>query len=266
MRTDNETPVHTDRMSLENLFTQYLRGQAGRLAAGAPLPELGSELELHDASPLQGVDPRLAWDEAVAALRTRSPKATLASATAVPDWGGLVAAQEPALDLAFAAGNFPQMVRNLTLLLKGEAPEATSPPRPQGSPTLKAWAEAAGRETYPRPLLAAGVLRLAKEYDGASRILDSRVADCPDDWKPALRNEQAALAWHAGRTRQALALWQQMGDGFVPALFNQGMAALFLDRPADALDPLRRAVSALPESGSWHHLARLYLTLAEVRQ
>ena len=48
-------------------------------------------------------------------------------------------------------------------------------------------------------------------------------------------------------------------------LFNRGMAALFLGRPAEAREPLRQAVAQLPEKGSWHHLARLYLTLAEMR-
>jgi len=49
----------------------------------------------------------------------------------------------------------------------------------------------------------------------------------------------------------------------VPILFNRGMAALFLDRPADARAALRTAVEKIPESSGWHHLGRLYLALAE---
>jgi hypothetical protein len=48
-------------------------------------------------------------------------------------------------------------------------------------------------------------------------------------------------------------------------LFNRGMAALFLGESADARAALSRAVALLPESSAWHHLARLYLTLAEAR-
>ena len=38
--------------------------------------------------------------------------------------------------------------------------------------------------------------------------------------------------------------------GHLPTLFNRGMAALFLGRPADARGPLGQAVSRLPEDGS----------------
>jgi len=48
----------------------------------------------------------------------------------------------------------------------------------------------------------------------------------------------------------------------VPVLFNRGMAALFLDRPAEARADLRKATERLPESSGWHHLGRLYLALA----
>ena len=78
-------------------------------------------------------------------------------------------------------------------------------------------------------------------------------------------NEEAALAWHSGKRKEAAAKWEKCGD-HVPALFNRGMAKLFLGKPAEAAAPLRQAIASLPESGSWHHLARLYLTLAEMRQ
>jgi hypothetical protein len=50
-----------------------------------------------------------------------------------------------------------------------------------------------------------------------------------------------------------------------PAQFNRGMAALFTDRPAAARPLLKAAIAQLPESSAWHHLGRLYLTLAEMR-
>ena len=68
------------------------------------------------------------------------------------------------------------------------------------------------------------------------------------------------------RRDEASGLWQTRGDHkHLPTLFNRGMAALFLGRPAEAREPLSRAVSGLPDDNSWHHLARLYLTLAEMR-
>src|SRR5437764_1294252 len=89
---------------------------------------------------------------------------------------------------------------------------------------------------------------------GAAQAADPRPA-----W------EEAALAWHAGRREEAARLWAGI-EGSVPALFNRGMAALFLGKPAAAVAPLRQAVAQLPESSSWHHLGQLYLTLAEMRQ
>jgi hypothetical protein len=43
------------------------------------------------------------------------------------------------------------------------------------------------------------------------------------------------------------------------------MAALFMDQAAQARTWLAEAVAQLPEAGAWHHLGRLYLTLAESR-
>jgi hypothetical protein len=43
------------------------------------------------------------------------------------------------------------------------------------------------------------------------------------------------------------------------------LAALVLDRPAEARPWLTQAVAQLPEDGAWHHLGRLYLALAGTR-
>ncbi|HMC64247.1 MAG TPA: hypothetical protein VKI65_04850, partial [Gemmataceae bacterium] len=50
-----------------------------------------------------------------------------------------------------------------------------------------------------------------------------------------------------------------------PVLFNQGMAALFLGRSAEAHSPLSRAVSQLSDENGWHHLGKLYVALAEMK-
>ena len=43
------------------------------------------------------------------------------------------------------------------------------------------------------------------------------------------------------------------------------MAALFLDQTAEARTALLQAVAQLPEDSGWHHLGKLYLALAEMR-
>jgi tetratricopeptide (TPR) repeat protein len=259
---DHEHPVTNDLLSLSDLFARYVSSQASRIQESGLTPDLGSEVVLHDAGPVQAVDPRMAWDEAVVALNAGA-KPSLPAPSSVPDWRGLVSAQEPALDLAFCAGNFPQMVRNLSLLLQGGTSAQTNP---FPSASLAIWAEQASRKPFPQPLLAIGLLRLAQDFDKANRLLKERAADVPAEWKSAWKNEEAALAWHAGRREEAASVWSKGDAEHVPTLFNRGMAALFLGKPVEAREPLRQAVAKLPESGSWHHLARLYLTLAEMRQ
>jgi hypothetical protein len=58
-------------------------------------------------------------------------------------------------------------------------------------------------------------------------------------------------------------MWQ-MQPASAPVLFNQGMAALFLGRAAEARSPLSRAVSHLLDNNGWYHLGKLYLALAEM--
>jgi len=77
-------------------------------------------------------------------------------------------------------------------------------------------------------------------------------------------NEEAALAWHRGQAEAASKMWQAQ-EASIPVLFNRGMAALVLEQTAAAQEALQQAVARLPETSSWHHLARLYLTLADAR-
>ena len=270
MRQEPNTPVTADPLSLSELLARYVSDQAVRFRTGGEGPDLGGEVLLHDAGSAQTIDPRLAWEEALTALTLagRSPAAGLVP---VPEWKALVAAQEPALDLAFCVGNFPQMVRNLSLLLQGSwgtqnPPLAENRTRPFESTALVEWAEQAGRKPFPQPLLAVGVLRLAQRFDLADALVRQRDGAVPAEWKAAWVNEEAALAWHAGRRAEAADLWLTRGDNdYLPTRFNRGLAALFLGKPVEARAPLGQAVARLPEDNSWHHLARLYLALAEMR-
>src|SRR5262249_34491554 len=109
-----------------------------------------------------------------------------------------------------------------------------------------------------------GALRLAKQFDQARELLSAHQAEIPAGWRAGWANETAALAWHGGRWGEAFTVWQSQ-DKSVPVLFNRGMADLFREQPGQAGTWLAEAVSQLPESGPWHHLGRLYLTLAENR-
>jgi hypothetical protein len=255
----SRTPEPTDRpppLPLAELFTRYLDRQVDAQARGLVHAGSGGEVEPYDTGPILPVDARLAWSNAVAAC----PDTPAAGWPVPPEWAALVAGQEPAVAVPFCLGNFPQLVRDLHSLVAGTDPlAARKPVRPLATDNLAAWARR--QKSYPDTLLAAGVLRLAQHFDAAEAAL-GREEDAPSRWRPARANEAAALAWHAGRHAEALAMWQAQ-PASVPVLFNRGMALLFLGRPAEARGPLSEAVAGLPETSAWHHLGKLYLTLAD---
>ncbi len=258
----HETPVQP---TLPELMARYLNQQAGAHAAGLAAFDPSGEVVPFEAGPVQPVDPRPAWEEAVAVLPLEHKKSSGQALAAPPHWPNLVAAHEPVVALAFCVGNYPQLLRNLHMVLhKANLTEL----RPQGGrplpvPALLEWAkEVAANKQFPHMLLAVGALRLAKHFDEAADYLRTHEKSAPAQWRAAWANEKAALAWHRGQAEEALSQWQAQ-EATVPVLFNRGMAALFLGKTADARAALTEAVAQLPEAGGWHHLGRLYLTLAQ---
>jgi len=258
MRPENDLP------SLEQLLAGYLELRTESARAGWLEAEEGEVLP-HDAGSAPPIDHRLAWDEAVAALAhtpaRQRPSPRLLDSAQMQEWRLLTTAQEPVTALPFCVGNFPQMVRNLQDLLQPH--EEGQPAEPLPVPGLTRWAESVAGNGPSLALLAAGLLRLARQYERAGELL-RRTRPVEHCWSAAWQNEEAALAWHAGRREEAGRLWDSSGD-YLPAAFNRGLSALFLDRPAQARAALAPVVEKLPEDSSWHHLARLYLTLAEIR-
>jgi hypothetical protein len=251
---------------LHDLFARYLARQASAHEEGLGLADLGDEVTPYDAVPVQPVEPRLAWTEAVAVLSALGLPAATRPGRVPPDWPTLVAGHEPEIALPFCLGNFPQMVRHLPALLHN--PDLGAPRVAAGRtvpvPGLEEWAQGAARSgDCGQALVAAASLRLARQFDAAGRLLGG-LRDVPAEWQPVLANEQAALAWQRGDHDAARAAWRAQPES-VPVLFNRGQAALFLGDAAEARTCLSRAAAGLPEDGAWHHLARLYLALAEMR-
>jgi tetratricopeptide (TPR) repeat protein len=259
------TPV---QKSLPELLAQYLQRQVSAHAAGLGFADASGEVEPYDAVPAQPVEPRLAWDEACAVFRHFPPGVPARSGKAPGDWPTLVAGQESVPALAFCLGNYPQLVRDLHSLLQASDLKAlrTSSLRPLPAPGLLGWAaQATQKGQYPQALLAAGVLRLARQFEQAEEQLRRCREEAPEEWQAVVANEEAALAWHRGRVEEAAAMWRSQPES-VPVLFNRGMAALFLGDLAEARSCLNRAAAQLPEESAWHHLGRLYLALAEARR
>jgi len=251
--------------NLADLMSRYLQRQADACAVGAAASP--DEVTPYEAGPVQPIDPKLAWDEALTVFKLAGQPADTRTWKAPPGWPSLVAGHEPVLALAMSAGNFPQLVRNFHMIL--QTTELTKlkpqPGRATLAPELADWAnDTAGRKQFPQVLLALGALRLAKQFDTADAFAQKHDPQVPASWRMAWDNERAALAWHAGRAEEALAIWQKL-EPTVPALFNRGMAELFLGETGAGREHLAAAVARIPESSAWHHLGRLYLTLAQGR-
>src|SRR5262249_15110665 len=96
---------------LAELLARFLHGQAVVHEAGLAPPPTG-EVVPYEAAPSQTADPKLAWEESLAVLPFYAPSYSGGSQgrakglKAPPDWPALVAAQEPALGVAFCLGNF----------------------------------------------------------------------------------------------------------------------------------------------------------------
>jgi len=248
---------------LNDLLARFLDKHANALQAGLAGFDANAEVTPFEAGPVQPIDPKLAWDETLTAVRAFSPELDAKSCQAPPHWPNLVASHEPVVALAFAAGNFPQLVRNFHVILHKANLTEMRPKagRPVEAPALLAWADQVqAKAQFPQALLALGALRLAKQYVKAHDLAKALEAKVPANWQAAWANEKAALLWHQGQADEARSFWQSLAVS-TPVLFNRGMADLFLGNTTAARKPLTDAVAQLPEASSWHHLGRLYLTL-----
>lgn len=262
----HETPVQP---KLDELLTGYLQRKAGDHAAGLVTfdPAAEAEVVLHEAGPVQPIDAKLAWVESLVVAGFYVPFVDSRLWRAPPNWPSLVSGHEPVVALACALGNFPQLVRHFHTLLQAPNLGQLRPlaGRAASVSMLLDWVREVARQVqFPQLLLGLGALRLAKHFEEADKIIQAQDADVKPEWRTAWENEKAALAWHRGQHQAARELWHKL-EPIAPVLFNRGMADLFLDEPAAAQGALTQAVAILPDDGAWHHLGRLYLTLAQTR-
>jgi tetratricopeptide (TPR) repeat protein len=219
--------------------------------------------------PVQPLDPKLAWDEALAVLPLYHPLSPGTNRRkAPPHWSQLVAGHESIVAIAFSAGNFPQLMRNFHTILTQPNLVEMRPTggQPAAASDLRGWADdIAAKKQYPEMLLALGAFRLARQFDEADKFVNAHDANIPSEWRAGWENEKAALAWHSGRCEEARQMWRAL-EPTAPVLFNRGMSALFAHDFTDAKQQLTAAIAQLPASSAWHHLGRLYLTLTELRK
>lgn len=239
-----KTADMTTQPSLEDLTVRFLASRSDAAAAAVGHGE--GEVEPFEVAAGFRVDPRAAWNDA-------THQHTAAAVQPPPDWATLVNQPAATFAVAMAAGNFPQCVRDLQPLLADFDPDELRPtgsqsPQP-GLTGLRNWVAKHGAK---HAALAAGLARLIGDFDTAGQLLPADAV-----------NERAALLWHRGDCRAALAAWDAMPDS-PEAHFNRGMARLFLGDAAGAKPDFEAAIYAIPESSGWNALARLYLAVAEI--
>jgi hypothetical protein len=243
--------------SLAELMAGYLsKAEVSPTDAGT------GQVEAYDTGLSHPVDAALAWRGALASLaRVGGDKAALAKPA---EWLTLVQSRESNPAIVMAAGNYPQMLRDLPGLVQAEhlADLRSFRTRSFDLPGLVDWAHRTSMVSFAGRMLAAGVLRLAGQFDAAGEML-GRKAGLSADQLLVWQNERAALHWCAGENDQAIELWRRIPDSAF-GLFNLGMAALF-DQPAESIAFLQAAIKRLAEDDPWRHLAGIYLALAEMR-
>ena len=252
--------------TLADLTMRFVNRPIDAASIEAEAGALG-DVEPHEVSVGFRADPRLAWQEGLAVLAATGLRDTGKPLTAPSEWSAVVVRHESIATQPFAIGNYPQRVRDLTALLQAKD---LSQLRPIGdtrmvSPSLRSWAaKQAEKAQFPQALQAAGILRSAHDFEQAEKVLNDLRDNVPEQWKTAFANEEATLMWQMGSVDKAAAIWDQLPEN--PAvLFNRGMAALFLNQTTKARENLKKAIAVLPETDGWHHLASLYLALAEMR-
>lgn len=227
------------------------------------LTAYGSEVETYDAVPAQAIDPRQAWDGALEAVQQFTDTKKLGQ---IPTgWATLVGGIESMTGLPMAAGNFPQLVRDWLPLVHATSLNETLKSKSPGQDVagLSSWIESTAHSGDPiKWLLAAGLLRLTKRFDGAENLLKSKSPT--KELKSAFANEEAAIQWQRGNHAAARKQWAKQPDS-AAVQFNRGMADLFCENAKSAEVNLKGAVARLPESSGWHHLGLLYLALAQSR-
>ena len=246
----------TTTPSLAELFAGYLnRTDVAHADSSAGV------VETYDTGLSHPVDASLAWRGALACLTEAD---SLAGIERPPEWITLVQARDSYPTVAMAAGNYPQMLRDLPGLIQAEnlADLKAMPASSQNLPGLSSWAAKTAQVSFAGRMLAAGVQRLAGQFSAAEALL-SDVGGLAPRHRQILQNERAALHWSMGTYDRAISEWRELSDSTAGG-FNLGMSALF-DKPAEALPFLQATVKRLADDDPWRHLAGIYLALAEMR-
>lgn len=210
-----------------------------------------SEVELYQAQPALGLDLSMAWNEAILPGQLLSEDMPQVSARFPSAWNAV-------RHVSFAApfpcciGMAPQFLQKIDSILENAQTFFE-----QELPSMPAGVTAETALDNKTTLSQLAIARLAGDTEQVNRL----IADL--DGETLQKNELAAQLWLAGQRGEAKEAWDNL-DGNHPVIaFNQGLAALASQDAARGRERLAKAVSGFDQTTGWHHLAELYLAVAQ---
>src|SRR5262249_50151146 len=114
---DRQNEAKMAQPKLAELMTRFLNRKAQDRKAGWPEMPV-DEVELHEAAFAPQVEPRTAWEEPMAALRLLGPEKASFGNSLPPGWPAFMQHPGSVPGVVFAAGNYPQLIRDLPELIR----------------------------------------------------------------------------------------------------------------------------------------------------
>lgn len=210
-----------------------------------------SEVELYQAQPALGLDPALAWNEALLPGNLLAENHPSISPHAPSAWNSV---RNLVLHAPFPCciGLAPQFLQKIDLLMHDH--RAFFQHRlPATLLNINAEPALDNKTVYSQLALA----RLAGDSDQVHRLIPQL------DGETLQKNEQAAQYWLIGQQDTARQLWNNLDGSHAVIAFNRGLAAVTAGdyKPGNA--ELLKASKGFSETTGWHHLAELYLTVIQ---
>ena len=202
---DLDQPPDRRQPPLAELTARFLGRQSAAVAAGLAADTPG-DVEPHEAVPVQAVDPRQAWDEATTAVAVRRRRRRQAPPTGRSWWRP----SRRMTGLALAAGNYPQMVRDLTPLYPHgrDAGRPADAGRPRRRTCRPVGRQPVGDVPARRLLAARRAAAGPPVRRGGEALLAAVAGDGPGVAAAGERRGGAALAPRP-RTTEAARRWQE---------------------------------------------------------
>ena len=241
--------------SLNELLSRYLNDPSQHSGS------LNNRLGMMEPYEVQGAfrpDARQTWRDATSVMELFGLKSE--TLTIAPEWDSFTDLERTLPLLPIGFGLFPQRV-SATIDWNGSLSNATTPV--PGFSRLRQWLnDSISHENPKRLLIASGIAATLGDTERAVQLIQAAQPHCDAGWQPVWRNQKDAVAFLTGTASDGL-FPQERSDPLTQ--FNRGVLALHDDNPTMAHSEFESATSIMPETSSWHHLAKLYQSVAEMR-